>query len=75
MTSNYVIVQTKLWLDVGNDKHFPLYNSGGSILSGLEVTEGGTEAPPNGRRKLQKPGSVTLRKLRLNFNISLKFFY
>ena len=48
MTSNYVIVQTKLWLDVGNDKHFPLYNSGGSIMSGLEVTEGGTEAPPNG---------------------------
>ena len=42
-------------------------------MSGLEVIEGGPEAPPNGRRKLQKPGSVTLRKLRLNFNISLKF--
>ena len=52
MTSNCVIVQNNLRLDVGNDKHFPLFNSGGCIMSALEVIEGGPEVPPNGH----KPG-------------------
>ena len=67
MTSNYVIVQTKLWLDVGNDKHFPLCNSGGCIMSGLEVIEGGPEAsPPNDRRKLQKPPLILVSNFSIN---------
>ena len=46
MTSNYVIVQTKLWLDVGNDKHFPLYNSGGSIMRAVLKLQRGVQKPP-----------------------------
>ena len=51
MTSNYVIVPIKLYLDVGNDKHIILFNFGGRFVSSFEIMKGDPEAPPSGRRK------------------------
>ena len=52
-----------------------MINVGGCFMSGLEVIEGVQKPSPNGRRKIRKARSVSLRKLPLNFNISFKFFY
>ena len=67
MTSNYVIVQTKLWLDVGNDKHFPLCNSGGCIMSGLEVIEGGPEASPQRSQEAPETPVCYVKKASIEF--------
>ena len=44
MTSNYVIVPIKLYLDVGNDEHIILCNFGGRFVSSFEVMEGDPKA-------------------------------
>ena len=67
MTSNFVTVQTKLWLDIGNDKHFPLCNSGGSIMSGLEVIEGGPEASPKRSQEAPETRVCYVKKASIEF--------
>ena len=44
MTSNYVIVPIKLYLDVGNDEHIILFNFGGRFVNSFEVLKGDPEA-------------------------------
>ena len=67
MTSNYVILQTKLWLDVGNDKHFPLYNSGGSIMSGLGSYRGGSRSPPKRSQEAPETRVCYVKKASIEF--------
>ena len=46
LTSDYVIVSTKLCPQVGNDEYIIVYNFGGGRMSGFRVTEGGLRGPP-----------------------------
>ena len=45
MTSYYVIVSIKLFLEVGNDKYIFLCNFCGHSMSGLKLQRGASEAP------------------------------
>ena len=58
-TSDYVIVSIKLCLDFGNDDYVILCNFWCRIMSGFDVIDGASEAPPlvAGHKK-KIPGSI-----------------
>ena len=47
MTSDYVIVLTKICLDFRNNEQIILCNFGGRIMSGYEVMKGQLQKPPS----------------------------
>ena len=62
MTSYYVIVSIKVFLNVGNDEYIILCNFGGrTIMSGFEVIDWGLQEPcpqsqkNNNNNKLKRP--------------------
>ena len=56
MTSYYVTVSIKVFLNVGNDEYIILCNFGGrSIMSGFEVIDGGLQEPcPRSQKKKEQ---------------------
>ena len=50
----YVIVSTKLYLNVGNDEHITLCNFGGRFLTGLVIEGRASEGAPGCRKQKSK---------------------
>ena len=59
MTSDYAILSIKLRPEVGDDEYIIVGYFGDLRISGFEVIEGASEAPP-GRRKEKKLGWIGL---------------
>ena len=47
MTSNYVILSIRSFLEVENDKYIIVYNFGGRNMSGFELIVGPSKPRPN----------------------------
>ena len=78
MTSHYVMVTNKLFLDDRNNEYIVLCKFGSHTISGYRVTGVGPPEPPPGPGKQKKPGlnrvnnefilnSILIRPIRWHF--------
>ena len=74
MTSHYVMVTNKLYLDARNNDYIVRCKLGSHTISGCSVTGVGPPEPPPGPGKQKKPG---LNRVKLNLDTVLKrlFFF
>ena len=64
MTSHYVMMTKKLYLDDRNNDYIVLCKLGSHTISGCRVTCVGPPEPPHGPGKQKKPGLNRVNRLR-----------
>lgn len=75
MTSYYVTVSIKVFLNVGNDEYIILCNFGGcTIMSGFEVIDGGLQEPCPPVAKQQQQQQQQIKKAGLKYNSKASSF-